>query len=150
MTEHRVVHTHEAKSIGSIEPIPTACSPVLHFLMPEGTESRYPSMVQAVFELALRIGSRFAIHKSIDSVPSDAYVVSYGPVERRDPSWMLLPFASLQSGDGVRACGPIASDDGTLWAPIVNNGVIDVIKGTHDLISFEHEKGSANRLDAFG
>ena len=119
---------------------------MIHFFISAQSEVGGRSLEHTLFEVGVRLGSPFIIHKNRSHIPCDASVVSIGKLGQAALGWRLLELPdALDSG-----CEQVCADGLDLWARREDEG-IDVISGCAELIGFRHEKSVAPRdFDAFG
>lgn len=113
---------------------------MLQFLV-EGWQENERRIIEAsLFELALRMGYRFSIHRSSSTLTSDAFVVRYGSTPASVTfNGIELPVqrsAYTKAGEADL----ISQGDARIWA-VGEESAFDVVAGTADLLVFNHEAG---------
>lgn len=93
----------------------------------------------AMFELGMRVGIPFSIHRTSSSIQTDAkLVVSYGQVTRTDiENTIVLPRAMPKQH--VRGCAVSMKAGRKGWGIETSSGP-DIIAGAAELVGFIHEK----------
>lgn len=114
---------------------------MLHFLIDNWPEELREGVEATIFELALRVGSRFAIHRSPASLPADVYVVHYGGAETAVSSGRGLELPVVRRAWTGQAHFRTERRDGrTLWVADGGGERVDVVAGAHDLMTFGPER----------
>ena len=115
----------------------------LCFLLYEVISSQETDIKAAFFELALRIGLPFSFHKSTDSLLAEDFVISYGGQVPGNFSGLELPYLQDGTYDSLEINGTI------IWT-FLQGKTHDVVKGSINLLRFEHENLNCPRRDEKG
>ncbi len=135
---------------GALGTLTRDTQPMIHFLLDGWPHEIRPGVENAVFELGLRMGRRFAIHRHSASVPSDGYVIRYGGVPDTPRNDVLDLPVSRDAWTGKILCQSRRWEEEIVWAAS-SSAQIDVVPGTQELLAFRHEKRLCNDLrDRFG
>lgn len=115
----------------------------LCFLLYESVDVQITDIKATLFELALRMGLPFSLHRSENSIPPDSFVVSYGGEVPNNQKGIELPH--LQNG----TYDSITVNDSKLWSFSQKN-IHDIVKGSINLLRFEHENINSPERDKKG
>ena len=115
----------------------------LSFLLDETVDSNTTNVKAALFELALRIGLPFSFHNSEKSLPAEDFVISYGRQLPDKFCGIELPYLEQGTYDNLSIEGTI------IWA-FSQGDTHDVVKGSINLLGFEHEELNSPRRDDKG
>lgn len=123
---------------------------MLHFLVSDWPDHLRARVERAVFELGLRIGSEFCLHRTESSLPADATVVRYSALRSPAPGagvdLVAVPAAYETGGE----CRTVSWQNNTLWGA-KSASAPDVIAGVDNLLRFAHESSvPAHELDSLG
>lgn len=100
----------------------------------------------ALFELGVRLGSRFSVQIGPAAVPREGHLVFYGP--RGAAGMGGRASCDLPRAGADTPCEPHRMENGWCYAAGPEGGW-DVVAGTAELLTFRHEQGNRGR-DRFG
>jgi len=117
-------------------------TPSLNVVIQSDNEALQQKLLRAAFELFVRVGIPFSLHRSWQSVDSDATVIYHGPPELtrkraiQNRCVVTLPVSTC----GLEDCQLLWGADGSaLWGGGVEAGV-DLLAGAAALLTFSHEE----------
>jgi len=115
------------------------------FLLDGWRDSELNEIEYSVYELGLRLNVPFTISRTANSLSIDEYIIRYSPLESDlktiFPKIIMLTNLLSQTGllPNTTMYNPIPYNGVKVWG-IENNGLVDVVAGTRDLLLFNHEK----------
>lgn len=115
----------------------------LFFLLDHVPNSEIKEVKAALYEIALRIGLPFSFHKSVDDIPTDGFIVTYGTPTPSKFNGLELSKVTKGTFDSFNV------NEKRLWARSADDN-IDVIAGSINLLTFQHEKLNNPERDSKG